>query len=167
MADTYLEIGFSENTILEAFENSGEIKTKIENSMPDEFNELNDYSYTGSQNYEQTDKITVYWDGKLIWGEEPGEAVNQEDLGNTGDESYLLAVYPNPAASHTSITWKNKITSATGLKLIDYNRNVYRVSPKSLNGTEVRLSLPKVRVGVYILTGKINGKEFSHRILIR
>ena len=57
-----------------------------------EFNELNDYSYTEFQNYQQTRKITVYWDGELIWGDEPSGAADENnslvDSGSNGKWSF-------------------------------------------------------------------------------
>mgnify|MGYP003639345044 FL=1 len=70
-ANYYLEINFETNNVIEALGNSGEIKTRIAKSDWTDFDETNDHSYSNFNQYVETDKITVYWDGELIWGEEP------------------------------------------------------------------------------------------------
>ncbi len=70
-ANYYLEITFDTAAEIAAFGNTGEIKTRIAKSNWTDFDESDDYSYSGARQYVVTDKITVYWDGELISGEEP------------------------------------------------------------------------------------------------
>ena len=164
-ADYYLELSFAERTKIQALKTSGEIRMKIEKSSPSPFNELDDYSYAPFESFQQTDKITVYWDGKLIWGEEPGEAeVSEEKTANTN--SSLLAVYPNPAHERTNIKWAGEILQTGNFVLIDYNSNSFPVTVNSVNGDELNLQFVSLKPGIYILKGSINGEGITHRMLV-
>jgi hypothetical protein len=70
-ANYYLEMTFDTNKKIAALGNSGEIKTRIAKSNWTNFNEADDHSYSNHNQYLETAKITVYWDGQLVWGEEP------------------------------------------------------------------------------------------------
>jgi hypothetical protein len=70
-ANYYLEMTFDTNKKIAALGNSGEIKTRISKSNWTNFDEADDHSYSNHNQYLETAKITVYWDGQLIWGEEP------------------------------------------------------------------------------------------------
>lgn len=73
-ADTYLEVGFSSTAgSLDAGKDSGEIKVRFNKTDWSTFDQSNDYSYPGpTLDYTQTKTITVYYKGKLVWGQEPG-----------------------------------------------------------------------------------------------
>jgi hypothetical protein len=165
-ADYYMELSFAEGAKIPAMGTSGEIRTKIEKSNPSPFNELDDYSYAPFESFQQTKKITVYWDGELIWGEEPGEAEASEEKTAGTSSSSLLAVYPNPAWERTRIKWAGEILQTGNFVLIDYNANSFSVTVDSVNGDELILQLPTIKPGIYILKGSINGKEITHRLLL-
>lgn len=165
-ADYYLELSFAEGTEIPALESSGEIRMKIEKSNPSPFNELDDYSYALLSTYQQTDRITVYWDGELIWGEEPGEATpSEEKVANTN--SSLLAVYPNPAKEFTHIKWNGKIKKNGTFKIMDYYGNFYDIKIREIRKDELSLEFSNLKPGVYILKGSINGEYITHRLLVK
>jgi hypothetical protein len=68
-ADHYLELSFSGGVLLGAAD-TGEIYARIHDAAWWFFNESNDYSFGGTT-YQQSETTTVYFDGVLIWGEEP------------------------------------------------------------------------------------------------
>ncbi|MGB6151405.1 MAG: cellulose binding domain-containing protein, partial [Pricia sp.] len=76
-ANYYAELSFANGASISALGNSGIIKTRISKSDFSDFDESNDHSYTNSNSFSETDKITVYWDGALIWGEEPSILTDQ------------------------------------------------------------------------------------------
>ncbi len=76
-ANYYLEMTFNTDEQIAALENSGEIKTRIAKSNWTNFNEADDFSYSDNNQYVETSAITVYWDGQLIWGDEPEVASEQ------------------------------------------------------------------------------------------
>ena len=165
-ADYYLELSFGEGSEIPALESSGEMRMKIEKSNPSPFNERDDYSYAPISAFQQTDKITVYWDGELIWGEEPGEAEASQEKTTNSSSSSLLAVYPNPARERTNIKWAGEILQTGNFVLIDYNSNSFPVSVGSVNGDELMLQFSSLKPGIYILKGSINGEGLTHRIYV-
>jgi hypothetical protein len=82
-ADYFAEIGFSKATLANngVLEFNGELfDAKYEGS----FDVANDYSYTGLQGY--NDHITVYVDGVLSWGIEPGTDGGVDGAGGANGE---------------------------------------------------------------------------------
>ncbi|GGF46166.1 hypothetical protein GCM10011339_38330 [Echinicola rosea] len=67
----YVEYGFAEGNVIASDGNSGEIKSAIHDADWSAMEETNDYSMSAASSYIVHDKITLYADGKLIWGEEP------------------------------------------------------------------------------------------------
>ncbi|WP_239619288.1 glycoside hydrolase family 48 protein [Cohnella mopanensis] len=78
-ADTYLEIGFTTGAgSIAAGGNSGEIQSRINLANWSNYNEADDYSYNGTQtSYAPSSNITLYQNGTLIWGNEPGGTTQQ------------------------------------------------------------------------------------------
>lgn len=70
-ADHYLEIGF-DSIVLEAGKHTGNIQLRFNKHDWSNYDETDDYSYIGEQNmYAPSAKVTLYFNGELIWGEEP------------------------------------------------------------------------------------------------
>jgi hypothetical protein len=69
----YVEYSFDSTAgNLLAGANSGEIQSRLANSNWGNFNEADDYSYQHSTSYVANNKITLYRNGTLVWGVEPG-----------------------------------------------------------------------------------------------
>lgn len=73
LADSYLEISFSPSAgSLAPGADTGEIQIRFNKSDWAAYNENNDYSYSGTQvAFADWNKVTLYREGKLIWGLEP------------------------------------------------------------------------------------------------
>jgi hypothetical protein len=73
-ADSYLEITFGESVgELAAGSSTGEIKIRFAHQDWSDYNQENDYSFDASKNsFADWKRVTVYRNGKLIWGTEPG-----------------------------------------------------------------------------------------------
>jgi endoglucanase len=70
-ADAYLEVTFIAGT-LEAGKDTGEIKVRTNKSDWSPYDEKNDYSYgSAASDYAASTKVTVYYQGALVWGVEP------------------------------------------------------------------------------------------------
>ena len=68
----YLEIGFTKEAgDLMANESMPELHLRTHHTDWGNYDETDDYSYTGSLAYTSTVKVTAYWNGSLVWGEEP------------------------------------------------------------------------------------------------
>ncbi len=72
-ADAYLKVGFTSTTAtLAAGASSGDLQLRVNKSDWTSFNESNDFSWrTASSTFTDSSKVTVYVDGKLVWGQEP------------------------------------------------------------------------------------------------
>jgi poly(hydroxyalkanoate) depolymerase family esterase len=73
-SDTYLELGFATAAgTLAVNQSTGELLSRVTNSAWTQFNQANDYSYDGTKTAAAAwDHVTVYLNGALIWGVEPG-----------------------------------------------------------------------------------------------
>ncbi|MBK8802715.1 MAG: carbohydrate-binding protein [Fibrobacteres bacterium] len=73
-ADSYLQISFKATAgTLAAGRSTGEIQSRVGKSDWSNYNQANDASFGATQTASFADwtKVTVYFDGKLIWGVEP------------------------------------------------------------------------------------------------
>jgi hypothetical protein len=72
VADTYFELSFTAEagTLLGGHE-SGEIQLRVHKNNWTVYNELDDYSYNGDDNYGDWQYVTLYHNGQLVWGVEP------------------------------------------------------------------------------------------------
>lgn len=89
-ADTYLQIGFTSGAGSIAVNgNSGDIQARFNKSDWSNYNQANDYSWKQNQtSYAAWSQVTLYLNGQLVWGTEPG--------GNT-------APTPTPTSTPTSV----------------------------------------------------------------
>ena len=69
-ADTYLQLSFTGS--LAAGASTGDIQNRINKSDWSNFDETNDYSYGTNTSYADTSTVTVYVNGTLVSGVEPG-----------------------------------------------------------------------------------------------
>lgn len=69
-ANTYLELGFKNGT-LSPGSSTGEIQIRLHNDDWSNYAQSGDYSFLNSNTFKDTKKITLYENGKLIWGTEP------------------------------------------------------------------------------------------------
>jgi hypothetical protein len=80
-ADRYLEVAFASGAgSLAAGATTGEIQMRVNKSDWTIYNEPNDYSYQNVTSFVTANKVTLYWNGVLIWGTEPS-AVPDCDVG--------------------------------------------------------------------------------------
>ncbi|AZK47654.1 glycoside hydrolase family 9 protein [Paenibacillus lentus] len=72
-ADYYLEISFASGAgILTPGADSGEIQVRVNKEDWSNYNESDDYSYSGAQsNFADWDKVTLHQENSLVWGIEP------------------------------------------------------------------------------------------------
>lgn len=69
-ADTYLELGFKNGT-LSSGASTGEIQIRLHNDDWSNYAQSDNYSFVNSSTFKNTKRITLYQNGKLIWGTEP------------------------------------------------------------------------------------------------
>ncbi|MEO1261995.1 MAG: glycosyl hydrolase family 8 [Bacteroidota bacterium] len=73
-ADHYLEVGFTSGAgSIPANGSSGQVQTRFHKNNWSNYSELDDYSFDMSFNtFQDWDKVTLYCNGQLTWGTEPG-----------------------------------------------------------------------------------------------
>src|SRR5690242_17203550 len=73
-ADTYLQVGFTSGAgSIAANGNSGEIQSRFNKNDWSNYNQANDYSWNQNQtSYAAWSQVTLYLNGQLVWGTEPG-----------------------------------------------------------------------------------------------
>jgi hypothetical protein len=73
-ADTYLEIGFKEAAAsIEPGGDSGEIQIRVANEDWSNFDQQGDYSFDAlKRDFSESPHVTLYRNGKRVWGTEPG-----------------------------------------------------------------------------------------------
>jgi len=70
-ADHYLEVGFSREAGSIKPGKSIEVQTRFSKDNWTDYSQSNDYSFNPSKGYTLSNKITIYLNGKLIFGKEP------------------------------------------------------------------------------------------------
>ncbi len=71
-ADYYLELSFSGANSLAPNADSGDIGVRFyHDGWTVNFNETAHYSYGAYRSYTDWDRVTVYWNGARVWGNEP------------------------------------------------------------------------------------------------
>lgn len=72
-ADTYLQIGYTTGAgNLAPGANTGDLQDRVNKSDWSNYDQSNDYSYNGSlTSFGPWSKVTVYYQGQLIWGTQP------------------------------------------------------------------------------------------------
>lgn len=71
-ADMYVEVGFKSTAgTLAASGTTYDIQLRIHKGDWSNFDETNDYSYTTDSAFVDAPKVTVYYNGALVWGTEP------------------------------------------------------------------------------------------------
>jgi hypothetical protein len=73
-ADHYLELSFSPAAgTLAPYGESGSIQNRLNKSDWSNYDQSNDYSFDASKvAFTDWNKVTLYWNGVLVWGTEPG-----------------------------------------------------------------------------------------------
>jgi subtilisin family serine protease len=97
-ADTYVEVGFTTSAgALLPGRSSGELVLRINKSDWSNYNETGDYSYDPARTtYAAWSRVTLYRNGQLIWGVEPGGATL------TATPAVASTAAPLPAATSTA-----------------------------------------------------------------
>ncbi|WP_232841896.1 glycoside hydrolase family 44 protein [Caldicellulosiruptor acetigenus] len=97
-ADYYLEIGFSSGAgKVAAGKDSGDIQIRFNKSDWSNYNQADDWSWSQNMtSYGDNTKVTVYVDGKLVWGQEPG------GLSTSPTPSATPTPTPTPTATVTT-----------------------------------------------------------------
>jgi len=179
MADTYVQIGFTSGAgSLAAGQQTGEIQTRVHDIdyMP-QFG-ANDYSFISDPSfvYKNTQTITVYVNGALVWGVEPSSVVSSgggtggapppstalqvQDRSHDNDspDTTLYADYELFNTGTTSIPLSNVtfrywfVDSNPGDTLV-FNCDYAAVGTANISSKFVKLATPVARADTYVQIG--------------
>ncbi len=142
----YLEITFDASAgNLNANSDSGDIQTRFSKTNWSNFNENDDYSYDPSKtSYTAHDKVTLYQNGSLVWGEEP--TVNGAKLLNETS----FSVYPNPAREQISIQNSFDLTNSV-ISIYDLSGKQIKSISDSSTTTNSRVTISDLNSGIYVI----------------
>src|SRR6185295_13833546 len=120
-ADTYLQLGFTAGMgSLTAGQSTGEIQGRFNKDNWSNYDESNDYSYDATKlAFADWDRITLYRNGALVWGVEPG--------GGGGTSDFTLSATP----ASVSLAQGGTATSAIALARTSFTGSV-AFSPSAL-----------------------------------
>src|SRR5579883_1880085 len=97
-ADTYLQLSFTGGT-LAAGGSTGEIQNRVNKSDWSNFDETNDYSYGTNTAFQDWTKVTVYVNGRLVWGTEPSGTSPSPTPSTSPTPSPSPSPTPSPSSS--------------------------------------------------------------------
>jgi hypothetical protein len=91
--EQYLSLHFSQLAgVLQSGDDTGEIKIRFNRADWSVFDQTNHYSFATQMDYIDWQKVTVYFDGQLVWGTEPdGQSVPTATIQSDVVTSTLLA----------------------------------------------------------------------------
>ena len=134
-ADTYLQLTFTGS--LAAGASTGDIQNRINKSDWSNFDETNDYSYGTNTSYADTSTVTVYVNGALVSGVEPGGGGG----GDTTPPSTPSGVtVSSTTSSSVSLSWTASTddVGVTGYRV--YRGSTLVGSPSSTSFTDTGLA---------------------------
>ena len=100
-ADSYLEIGFTSGSV--AAGSSSEIETRFHKSDWSNYTQTNDYSFDATKTaYADWTRVTLYENGSLIWGTEPGGSAATNTPTRTATPLGATATRTNTAVPGTA-----------------------------------------------------------------
>ncbi|MCX6215787.1 carbohydrate-binding protein [Spirosoma sp.] len=146
----YVEYSFDASAgNLEAVSNSGSIQSRLANTNWNNFNEADDYSYTASASYVTTDRITLYRNGVLWWGNEPATVAPSMKLSlysenkNTNTTSNTISTFLKiNNDGNVPLTYKDLSVrywfTADGTQSLNYWIDYAQVGSANLTGQFVR-----------------------------
>ncbi|HZO76275.1 MAG TPA: cellulose binding domain-containing protein [Ktedonobacteraceae bacterium] len=132
-ADTYLQVGFTSGAgSIAANGNSGEIQTRFNKSDWSNYNQANDYSWNQNQtSYAAWSLATLYLNGQLVWGTEPGG-----QTAPTPTPTFTPTSIPTATPTGTPIVGGSGGWTTSGTKILAPNGAQYLISGINWYGFE-------------------------------
>lgn len=135
---------------LAAGANSGAIQSRIANKNWGILQETDDYSYTANQAYTTNDHITLYRNGKLVWGVEPAVVAPLVDLKvatqanasaqNTISTYLRISNEGNMPVNYEDLSVRYWFTAEDSLAALNYWIDYAALGKQYISGSFVRLS---------------------------
>lgn len=156
-----------------------EVLTRFNKTNWANYDQSNDWSFTTSTAYSSWNKVTVYIDGALVWGNEPGMGLLsvEKDILPLEEMSYdNVYSYPNPSAGETTIRFVSDGANDVVVLINDIDGKA--VWKKVMKSSDIIRGINRliwqgtddfgreVANGVYLLTVMDGSKTVSKKIAI-
>ncbi len=177
--DRYLRVYFDSGAGSLAADDYVQAETRFNKTDWSHYDQTNDWSFYAVTNYESWNKVTVYYDGILIYGDEPG-GVGSSSIKETPtpvryeELSYRNTYnYPNPCADKTTIRFS--VNEPQDISVIIYNtkgKEIWRNDMLARQGINrvfwdiKNKSGLKVANGIYILKIISKDKTITKKIAV-
>jgi hypothetical protein len=166
-ADHYLQLSFSPTAgNLYPLSNSGNMQYRIAKSNWDVLNQSDDYSYLPVSSFTLNSKVTVYYKGQLIFGQEPGNQspARLVTASNTlAGQDVKITIFPNPV-SNTLFVSVGQVSTNAAIEIINMQGQLLRVQPITKSVQDV--SLAALPAGAYFIKVQ-NGNQFVIKKIVR
>lgn len=147
----YAEYSFDSTAgVLTAGGNSGAIQSRIANRNSAVLQEANDYSYAAIRAYTLNDRITLYRNGKLVWGAEPGKVTPQVNLKVStqaaASAQNIIGTYlrisneGNVPVNYEDLSVRYWFTAEDSIAALNYWVDYAALNVQNITGAFVRLS---------------------------
>ncbi|MBD8489520.1 T9SS type A sorting domain-containing protein [Echinicola sp. CAU 1574] len=174
-ADHYLSLQIDESIDkLPPLSETGQISIRITKSNWADFVMENDYSNSSETDWVLEDHVTVYYYGKLIFGEEPSVGSNDQ-MGNRMlvDENYeeveninervLIKVFPNPSKGMIKLYLPSDVSEPVDVSIYDVNG--LKKIQKSIDESVSTWDISEYSSGIYFMYVNIKGERIVHKII--
>jgi hypothetical protein len=166
-ADHYLQLTFQPAAgNLYPLSNSGNMQYRITKSNWGALNQSDDYSYLPASSFTLNNKVTVYYKGQLIFGQEPGNqsparlaAANSTLL----DQDVKINIFPNPV-SNTLFVNVGQVSANATLEIINMQGQLLHV--QSITKSVQDVSLAALPGGAYFIKVR-NGNQFVIKKIVK
>ena len=169
-ADHYLELSFTLDSLIPAYGSLSDIRAITILTRQPVFDETNDYSYANVAAYVESSTVTLYREGDLIWGQEPGTAVISAQSAAVADQRFSptetltgVRLYPNPAVDHAFLSLPVAASEVSSVILLDARGQQVPVSV-SPEGRRLRIGFAPLPRGLYFVHLRLNDRPVVQRL---
>ena len=166
--DRYLKITFKPDagTLGNGINDYLEVNTRFNKQDWSQYDQANDWSFVNYTSFTQWDKVTVYYDGVLVYGEGPGMAPSYISKTQEAEEIAAANVfcYPNPAKEKLIIRFSMNRQEPVKIEIKDMKGGI--IWQKEIAGDEVRKGINNVEWDLIDNRGnKVSNGVYIYKII--
>jgi hypothetical protein len=178
-AESYLELRFAPALgQLAPLTTSGEVLVQANKADWSSFSQANDYSYQPAGPLAENNRVTVYYQGQLVYGTEPGTATVAARGANASpapataatNQNTLLEAYPNPVASEATVQFR---PAQGGRALVQVYSSLGQLVTTLYDGTveegrayQLPFAAQSLANGLYQCRLVLGGKTLTQRLVV-
>ena len=144
--DRYLKITFKPDAgnLGNGINDYLEVNTRFNKSDWSQYDQANDWSFINYTSFTQWDKVTVYYDGVLVYGQGPGMSPSyiskEQEAKEIADANVFC--YPNPAKEKVIIRFSMNKQESVKIEIKDIKGEI--IWQKEIAGTEMRKGINNI-----------------------